>query len=84
MTKPDEESARSRLVAKSVGIVIGLSFGVVGVVALVLLSVSLFREADSMPLHYRVIGSLIAICFVAIGGGLIYGALTADSDRDRA
>jgi hypothetical protein len=67
--------------ARVVGITLGSLFALVGVAALVLLGVSLFRQADSMPIYYRVIGSLIAIAFLAVGGGLIYGALTSSSDE---
>jgi hypothetical protein len=67
--------------ARAVGITLGSLFALVGVAALVLLGVSLFRQADSMPLYYRVIGSLIAIVFLAVGGGLVYGALTSGSDE---
>ncbi len=74
-------TAGSNRNARIVGITLGLLFALVGLAALVLLGVSLIRQADSIPIYYRVIGSLIAIVFLAVGGGLIYGALTSNSDE---
>lgn len=57
--------------------VFGLVFGGVGVTVIAFLWGSPWNEFGSPPLIFRVVGSFIALAFVAFGGTAVFGAFSA-------
>ena len=55
--------------------IMGICFGGVGITVLVFLWAAPFGDFHSPPLFFRVFGSFVAIPFVAIGTGALFGKL---------
>ncbi len=84
MDRTDKQSTGANRNARAVGITLGTLFALVGLATILLLVVTLFRDAESISLFYRVFGIIVAVAFVAVGGGLIYGAVSSSSDAGDA
>ena len=67
--------------AKFVGTVVGSMFACIGIAVIVFL----WGSSGPMgpPVFFKIFGSCVAICFVAIGGSLAYASVTGKSQQSR-
>jgi len=63
--------------------VFGFAFLGIGLTVLYFMWSQPFGDFHSPPLFFRIFASFIAICFVAMGGGTAYAALTGSSQLGR-
>ena len=76
MTKQaPNSSGQAPVMGRFIGGVFGLVFLGIGVSVIIFLWGSPFDEFHSPPLFFRVVGSLIALAFVAVGGSVAFAAI---------
>lgn len=63
-------------ISRFIGGVFGLAFFGVGISVIGFLWSQPFGSFHSPPLFFRIVGSFIAMVFVAVGGGILYGSIT--------
>ena len=76
----DAQLAASRIVFG----VFGFAFAGIGITLLGFLWLTPFDAFGSPPLFFRIFGSLIAICFVAVGGSTLFAAVTGQPVSGRS
>ena len=70
-------------IGRFIGGVFGFAFFGAGVSVIGFLWSQPFGQVGSPPIFFRIFGSLIATVFVAVGGGILYGAITGKSIQPR-
>lgn len=56
--------------------VFGFVFAAIGITVIGAMWLMPFNDFHSPPLFFRIVASLIAVCFVAMGGGIAFAAVT--------